>query len=418
MREVVTACVLALAACGDGGGAGFDAPAWPPDAPTTADAPTADATTADAPAVTDAPATDAPGPVDAVGIDAPPDGCNGVVDVPTVAFPDVHAIQGRLARGGSSNVIFWQTNIDVEVWGMVGRVNPQMQLVDPWWSHELPYPSMVNASIAWSGAEFGFVYQTRTYGPGDLGAERTGFKRLDPDGDPIPDSYFELAEGYGTTSAVAWDPTLQQWGVLWDNWYGDETIFARVTASGIVPGSIVTLTPGLLWPRGASPLLWNGSRFVVVTTLPSALVLTTIGAPGDPLQTITIPTPYPPRYADIAWSGALYGVTWLDPSGTAYFAIVDAGGIVTGTMQTFATPTDGPGIVWAGSAFAIAWSSATGIWLERFTTDGASLGAHQVGCGSALSPVPFWDGSLSIAYTTQTSFGGDPGWGVRVLRDL
>jgi hypothetical protein len=427
---------IALAVSGCGGGGSNDGP----DASAAANPDAAVSTGADAGSTPDAGGGSTPDAGGAVASDAggaPPDGgsptgCPGaedVLDVPTVVGPG-NASLPRLVHDGAANAIVWTEydGADFEVW--FSWVDAGMERL-PGGSHVVtPDDGHLSAlaRIAWSGTEFGLVYADDRNMTTDRAVY---FARLDATGTPIPGSEVQLGGQAGTQDdpAVVWDPVNDQWGVAWVHMPGGGDVdvhFARIDANGaIVAGSeleVSTIPAGWGWLSysGSSPLIWNGSEFVVVWTTQDTVVLSEIpplgGAPSN-IYVGGVGAQVPTRAA-IAWDGARYGLTWMNWDFGHYrvhFALVDAAGLVAGTDTPLGTTTDysgEPSIVWTGTHHAVAWGDeivqpsmtvAGEIWTALFDASGALVPGSKraLTCDPDLDwfSTIHWDGaSLSIAY--------------------
>jgi hypothetical protein len=154
---------------------------------------------------------------------------------------------------------------------------------------------------------------------GRHGKHEIYFNRLDPTGAPAGASLRVTdTDKFATYPTMAW--TGSEFGIAWCEFprtqdYDGEIYFARISAAGVKMGPEIRIT-------------------------------------SDPGSSV---------FPSIAWSGAGYGVAWLDrsvPEASVYFARLDPAGLLQGEMiqlTTTAGYVNDPVVVWTGTRYAVTW---------------------------------------------------------------
>jgi hypothetical protein len=218
-------------------------------------------------------------------------------------------------------------------------------------------------SAAWSGSEYGVVWQDNQAGGFEI-----YFKRVSAAMAPVG-SAVRLTNSVGASRVprIAW--TGSEYGVVWEDERdaGDQEIyFARVSAAGSKIGSDVRLTssagqsqdPEIAWTGSSFGIAWHDDGWVnmeigFMTIDPTGTIVT---APVRVTEDSSVS-----EGADIAWTGSSFGIAWRDTrtgNGDIYVAVVGPDGTkLSGDDQV--TDTAGisihPAIAWSGSSFGIAW---------------------------------------------------------------
>jgi len=237
--------------------------------------------------------------------------------------------------------------------------------------------------------------------------------------------------------AVAWDPIDNQWGVAWNEIAGAalyDLQMARLDASGVyVVGSRVPIVPmrqpspgfsgaAMSNLAGGVPFLWNGGgwTFVYAENRVTGIGLRRLDPMGGFVSQSTIgsaPGVYPSTSVD--WSGAEYGVGWVEYTAAgpreALFASADASGVFsTGPilLSNPANDSDWVGVRWTGSEWLATWEEDDGsgqkqIWTARLDGTQVLAGTRRaLTCGaySSEQPDPSWNGTYAVvAYLRRTT---------------
>ncbi|MFQ5670725.1 MAG: M36 family metallopeptidase [Acidobacteriota bacterium] len=185
--------------------------------------------------------------------------------------------------------------------------------------------------------------------------------------------------------SVAW--TGAEYGLVWqDNRFGiNEILFARLDPAGNLLGSERRITQS---PSGASDpvVVWTGSEFGVAFLRSSNLFfvrLSTTGTVlGSELQITNVVSTS--REEDLVWTGSEFGLAWSDNrdgNNEIYFARIDAAGALQGTEVRVTSDTGSsrlPAIAWNGTHYAIAFNDNRDgnreIYLSRLDATGTKVG--------------------------------------------
>jgi hypothetical protein len=236
-------------------------------------------------------------------------------------------------------------------------------------------------------------------------------------------------------AAVDWDPIDNQWGVAWNEIAGPalyDLQMARLDAAGVfVIGSNVPIVPmksptfngaAMSNLAGGVPFLWNGGgwTFVYAENRSIGIGLRRLDPMGGFVSQSTIgsaPGVYPST--SVAWSGAEYGVGWVEYTAAGprqvLYASADASGVFsTGPilLSNAANDSDWVGVRWTGSEWLATWEEDDGtgqkqIWTARLDGTQVLAGTRRVlTCGtySSEQPDPSWNGTYAVvAYLRRTS---------------
>jgi hypothetical protein len=246
-----------------------------------------------------------------------------------------------------------------------------------------------NAALAWTGTEFGLVWEDNRDGNFEI-----YFSRLTAAGDTIGPSLRVTANAaFSYKPVIAW--TGSQYGIAWEDyrWGNYEIYFARVSAAGVKLGEVRLTTdtsysyaPALAWAANKSEfgVAWNDYRvgnYELYFTRVSAAGVKLI---ADARLTTDAASS---TAASLVYSGSEYAVAWddnRDGNDEVYFARVSAAGAKVGSDQRVSLGLDyssAPSLAWTGGACAAAWSDHRDgnaeIYFARLSAAGALLGGEQ-----------------------------------------
>ncbi|MFQ5876913.1 MAG: MopE-related protein, partial [Acidobacteriota bacterium] len=242
-------------------------------------------------------------------------------------------------------------------------------------------PEAWGVDLTWTGTGYGVLWRNRDIGSADYGLH---FTPLDAGGTPSGADLLVTASSVFAAPVLVW--TGQEHGLAWDD--GNEIQFARLDAMGnrLAPNIRVTFDPAtsaypdMIWTGAEYALTWeemrDGNVEVYFIRLDSGG--TRIGdemrvteASGDSFFPI------------LAWSGTVYGVTWMDSRDgfyRVYFVTLDSQGKPVGPVTRLSNgqfddyPTR---ILWTGGDFAVFWTSEDGVrsqvFLSRLDSSGTRI---------------------------------------------
>jgi hypothetical protein len=216
--------------------------------------------------------------------------------------------------------------------------------------------------LVWTGQEYGVAWSDESTGSFDV-----YFARLDARGNLIGEILdVRDAAGHAYLGDLVWNG--QEFGIAWQDYRGgssseSEVYFARVGADGNLIGSEVRVTtasgqsnaPTLAWNGSGWGVAWNDNRQssyydIYFGRLDAAG--TKIG--GDLRLTSTSINS---RYGRMEWTGAKYGLTWLEYN-QAHFVHLDPLGTVLHTPIVLGTDVctgSRPFPAWNGSGWLAGW---------------------------------------------------------------
>ena len=194
--------------------------------------------------------------------------------------------------------------------------------------------------MAWNGRRVGVVWTE---------SSQLRFRSLGPDGRPL-------------SNAVAVFTAA-------DGWFGTYSIVGSDSGFGIVLTGIAASTGGHTRVRFMR-VDDNGGRITPVSDV------------SDGSLNASEPA--------LAWSGATFGVTWIEGDTVLRFAALDGEGasITTPARLNDATQAWSASIAWGGSEFAITWAGSidydSGQYFKRMTADGAPVDTEERRIGDPI----------------------------------
>ena len=281
---------------------------------------------------------------------------------------------------------------------------------------------------AWTGTGFGLAWSDLR---NTLQQNDVYFTSISPTGQRLltNDVGISAQPGLAFPSSIAWNPTANEFGVLWgdDRSAGpgnDRSLyFRRVDLAGNLSGAEVRLTPS---PAGVttdySDLTWGGSNWGIVATQ---------FRNGNPFMLFNrLSSTGAPELTDLQLNAAGKG-GWMPriaASPTHYAAVFAEGSMTTDVVATLieksgpANPVrvvltssgsaGNPTVVWTGASWAVVYQdNRTGVrrlYLARLGADGSRLGADALlSCvtGAALLPHVAFDGTR-VAVTFSSTVAG------------
>jgi len=266
-------------------------------------------------------------------------------------------------------------------------------------------------SMAWSGSEWGLVWEDERYVFYDI-----RFARLDADG-ALVGSELVVTDTVTSTSdnpALTW--TGSEYVVVWeDNRVNYDDVFAaRISDVGALVSTETQITGGTDYCRGPD-IVWSGSelglvyhddQFTGYYEIMFQRLDTDLSLIGSPVRVTDAPS-YQSWDPAIAWSGSQYGLAWRDyrdGNRDVFFGVLDPDGSRVVADTKLSDPAGWaytPDIVWASSKWAVSWQDDRNsyqyeVYLAFLDTAGTKIGSDiRVTNDSGESELPqlAWSGS-------------------------
>jgi len=239
-----------------------------------------------------------------------------------------------------------------------------------------------NPEMVWTGSRFFVVWEDPLYGESEISVASVH-------GDGYTVEAFERvteAGGYSQRPDLVW--TGSEVGVAWQDERGPTTdvYFTRLDPAGTKIGSDLQISnvvtgmgtrPAIGWSGSTYGLFWEddggGNKIIVLqvldgvgTTVSSQIVV------SDPMHTAMHP--------DLTWNGSAYGLVWIDAhagnSDVIFKLVADDGSFLSSDVRIVDGSTDSqlPSIEWMDGAFAIGWlaGGASGVLMAVVEPDGTT----------------------------------------------
>jgi hypothetical protein len=219
--------------------------------------------------------------------------------------------------------------------------------------------------MAWTGSEYGLVWEDTRLGPGDV-----YFARVDADGTVLL-AQERITIDLGETRGPDIEWTGSEFGVAFaddrDAILEDEIWFVRLEADGTKIGSDVMVTTGTTGTWSMRPSLeWTGSTWGVGWTddfMDFQFALFTPDGTMIHQETVSTESEMMDARPDIEWTGSEFATAWFNVgTGDNYmFARIGADGSKVGSDVVLATGMmGGPGLTvnldWTGSEYGVFWT--------------------------------------------------------------
>lgn len=245
------------------------------------------------------------------------------------------------------------------------------------------YPSM-----ALAGDEFGICWQDDRDGNYEI-----YFVLLNYAGNRVTTDVRITSDSYSSTNAsIAW--TGEEFGVTWhDNRDGNyEIYFARLDEDGDKIGNDIRVTldpsisqnPSLVWNGHGYSVAWNDSR-----NGNDQIYFARLDKEGNKIgEDIRVTSENGPSVnPSLVWTGNGYGVVWkgfFDFHNVIYFARLDVDGSMIGSdikVNDTDANSEKPSLVWANDRYAIVWrdyrDSRWQIYFAQHDSAGSKIGSDS-----------------------------------------
>ncbi len=222
--------------------------------------------------------------------------------------------------------------------------------------------SSLNPSLAWTGTEYGVAWHDGRDGNWEI-----YFARLDADGNKIGgDVRVTDAANSSQNASLAWTGT--EYGVAWHdgrdgNW---EIYFARLDADGNKIGGDLRVTDAAESSQSPS-LAWGGTDYCVAWydgrddnwEIYSARISSAGAKVGSDVRVTDMV--HSSQSPSLVRTASGYGTAWYDGrdgNWEIYFAALDTGGAKAGNdvrVTTAAGSSQNPSLAWNGTGYGVAW---------------------------------------------------------------
>jgi hypothetical protein len=253
---------------------------------------------------------------------------------------------------------------------------------------EAPYSSWIQ-SLVWSGSEYALAWEDSREG---TSSSTVYFVRLDSAGGKLAGEY-RIPDEAGLTGAPSLVWTGSEYAVVWTK--DSDVLFARISAAGDKIGGDVLVAGECTGAERNPSLAWTGSEYAVAwrdmrndeEELYFARLDASGTVPGEEIRLFDDPDHYN-RSPDLVLAEGELAVAWFEgrnlyppePS-EIYFARLDFSGAFIGSevMITNNSYSDlDPALVWTGSEYGLAWDGGLGRDIGRFArldSSGTVLGS-------------------------------------------
>ena len=263
-------------------------------------------------------------------------------------------------RDGNFEIYFARLDGDGNIIGSAVRVTD-----DP--------DSSAGPSIVWTGTEFGVVWSD--YRDGGSSDSEIYFARLDRFGRKLGvDMRVTTAGLRSSTPSLVW--TGEEYGAAWNdqrdgNW---EVYFTRFDSDGNRPPGYrdlrLTMTdegsysPSLVWTGSEFGVAWH-DQFVGNYQVYFARIYPDGTRGSDNIRVTDTRVHYGASYSSLVWNGSGYALSWMDTRDhryqELYFAFINAEGRLLGsdlrvTMSGYGVSQ--PALAWSGAEYGIVWLDA------------------------------------------------------------